>query len=42
VGENRFKEYGKVIPNYWDNKDAKDSDLWWDFSAAVDEFNHHC
>jgi hypothetical protein len=41
MGENRFKEYRKVIPKIWDNKDAKDSDPWWEFSAAVDEFNRH-
>ncbi len=30
-----------MIPKIWDNKDAKDSNPWWEFSAAVDEFNQH-
>jgi hypothetical protein len=30
-----------VIPKIWDNKDAKDSDPWWECSAAVDECNRH-
>jgi hypothetical protein len=39
MGENRFKEYHKLNPSIWEEKDAKDSDPWWDLSQAVEEFN---
>ena len=39
LGENRFKEYRKLIPRIWENKDVKESDPWWEFSSAVQEFN---
>ena len=39
MGENRFKEYHKLIPSIWEDKDAKESDPWWNFSQAVEEFN---
>jgi len=39
MGENRFKEYRKLIPSIWEDKDAKESDPWWNFSQAVEEFN---
>jgi hypothetical protein len=39
MGENRFKEYHKLIPSIWEDKDSKESDPWWNFSQAVEEFN---
>ena len=39
LGENRFKEFWKLIPCIWENPSARDSDPWWEFSAAVQEFN---
>ena len=39
MGENRFKEYHKLIASIWEDKDAKESDPWWKFSQAVEEFN---
>ena len=39
MGENRFKEYRKLIPKIWQDKNIQDSDPWWEFSAAVKEFN---
>ena len=39
MGENWFKEYRKVIPTIWQDKNIKESDPWWEFSAAVKEFN---
>ena len=39
MGENRFKEYRKLISKIWDTKEKEDSDPWWGFYSAVDEFN---
>jgi hypothetical protein len=39
MGENRFKEYRKLVAKIWETKDNKDTDVWWGFSSAVDEFN---
>jgi hypothetical protein len=39
LGENRFKEYQKVIAQIWENKDVKEMDSWWEFSSAIQEFN---
>jgi hypothetical protein len=39
MGENRFKEYRKLVAKIWETKDDKDTDVWWGFSSAVDEFN---
>jgi hypothetical protein len=39
LGESRFKEFQKLIPRLWENPTAKESDPWWEFSAAVKEFN---
>ncbi len=39
MGENRFKEYRKLIPSIWEDKDAKESDTWWNFLQAAEEFN---
>jgi hypothetical protein len=39
MGKNRFKEYWKVIATIWLDKNIKESNPWWEFSAAVKEFN---
>jgi hypothetical protein len=39
ISENRFKEYRKVIAKIWENDQVKDTDPWWEFSSAIDEFN---
>ncbi len=39
MGENRFKEYHKLIATIWQDKNIKECDPWWEFSAAVKEFN---
>jgi hypothetical protein len=39
LGENRFKKYRKLIARIWENKDVKETDPWWEFSSAVQEFN---
>jgi len=39
MGESWVKEYHKLIPSIWEDKDAKESDPWWNFSQAVEEFN---
>jgi hypothetical protein len=39
MGENRFKEYRKLIAKIWANKERMDNDPWWGFSEAVDKFN---
>jgi hypothetical protein len=38
MGESWVKEYHKLIPSIWEDKDAKESDPWWNFSQAVEEF----
>jgi hypothetical protein len=42
MGENRFKEYRKLIATIWQDRNIKESDPWWEFSAAVKEFNEQC
>jgi hypothetical protein len=37
LGENRFKEYQKLIARIWENTDVKELDPWWEFSSAVQE-----
>ena len=39
MSENRFKEFRKLIFRIWENDSVKENDPWWEFSAAVDEFN---
>jgi hypothetical protein len=39
MSENRFKEYRKLIAKIWDTEEVKESNPWWGFSSAVDEFN---
>jgi len=39
LGENRYKEFRKLIPRIWENPWVKESDPWWEFSGAVKEFN---
>jgi hypothetical protein len=39
MGENRLKEYHKVIAKIWENNVVKDTDPWWEFSSAVEDFN---
>jgi hypothetical protein len=39
MGENRFKEYRKLIAKIWEKKETESEDVWWSFSSAVDEFN---
>jgi len=31
LGENRFKEFWKLIPCIWENPSARDSDPWWEY-----------
>ena len=42
MGENRFKEYRKMIPAIWENPMVTETDPWWNFSQAVEEFNQQC
>jgi len=35
LGENRVKEFQKLIPCIWENPSTRDSDPWWEFLAAV-------
>jgi hypothetical protein len=37
--ENRFKEYRKMIAKIWKNEEVKDTDPWWEFLSALEEFN---
>jgi Transposase IS4 len=39
MGENRFKEYRKLVAKIWETKEAQDNDPWWEFSSAINEFN---
>ena len=35
----RFKEFRKFLPKMFENKDKKESDPWWQFVDAIDDFN---
>lgn len=39
--ETRFKEIRKYIPFLWADNTKKNTDPWWQFSTAVDEFNRN-
>jgi hypothetical protein len=39
MSENRFKEFRKLIFRVQENDSAKETDPWWEFTAAVDEFS---
>jgi hypothetical protein len=35
----RFKDFRRFFPSIYPDKSRKETDIWWQFSGAVDEFN---
>jgi hypothetical protein len=35
----RFKDFCRFFPSIYPDKSRKETDIWWQFSGAVDEFN---
>jgi hypothetical protein len=35
----RFKDFRRFLPSIYAEGSRKESDLWWEFSGAIDEFN---
>jgi len=36
----RFKHFRKFIVHIWEDESGKETNEWWRFQGAVDEFNH--
>jgi hypothetical protein len=35
----RFKQFRKIVPVIWEDKSKQETDEWWRFISALDEFN---
>ncbi len=35
----RFKDFRRFFPSIYADKSRKETDVWWQFSGAIDEFN---
>ena len=35
----RFKQFRTIIPKIYEQVDLKDTDPWWQFKGAIDDFN---